>query len=67
MHGKPFDIHVQHKSDSYLFRDMPDAFIAARYHSIYADVDTMPTCFNVTAATADGIIMVRSICYAHNV
>lgn len=38
-------------------KGMPSEFTAARYHSIFADVDTFPDCLKVVASTADGVIM----------
>ncbi len=54
MHGKPSQIkNVQ----SGVFADFPESFRAGRYHSIYADKDSLPECLEITAETEDGIIM----------
>jgi anthranilate/para-aminobenzoate synthase component II len=38
-------------------KGMPQEFTAARYHSIYAQVETFPECLEVVAQTAEGVIM----------
>jgi anthranilate synthase component 2 len=54
VHGKTSAVsHAGHD----IFQDMPDAFIATRYHSLVVDRETLPDCLEVTAETADGIIM----------
>jgi len=54
MHGKPSKII---NSQAGLFDGFPKAFDAGRYHSLYADRDTLPACLRVTAHTGDGVIM----------
>jgi anthranilate synthase/phosphoribosyltransferase len=54
VHGKTSE--VSHDGGGVL-EGMPDAFIATRYHSLVVDRDTLPECLEVTAETADGIIM----------
>lgn len=54
MHGKPSQIkNIQ----SGVFADFPESFRAGRYHSIYADKETLPGCLEITAETEDGTIM----------
>lgn len=55
MHGKQSD--VEFDTDSLLFRGCPRRALAARYHSLAADADTMPEELKITAVTADGEIM----------
>jgi anthranilate synthase len=55
MHGKPSQMNVQ--MPGYIFADMPDKITVGRYHSLYADHDTLPDDLVVTAATEDGVIM----------
>ena len=55
MHGK--QSLVRQEGDSPLFRDLPETFAVARYHSLAADPETMPDCLQVTARTGDGEVM----------
>ncbi len=54
MHGKTS--RVYHKGES-VFRNIPDGFIATRYHSLVLDPDSIPDDLAVTAKTDDGVIM----------
>ena len=54
MHGKLSTI--EHDGQG-LFADLPSPFAATRYHSLVAEPETLPTCLEVTARTADGVIM----------
>ncbi len=54
MHGKPSRIHHQNAG---VFEGLPAEFTVGRYHSLYAIPDKLPACFEVTAQTADGVIM----------
>ena len=49
MHGKTSAIHHNGKG---VFRDLPEAFVATRYHSLIVDGATLPDCLEVTAWTA---------------
>lgn len=40
-----------------LYRGLPNPFEATRYHSLIVNRDTLPSCFEVTAETAEGEIM----------
>jgi len=51
MHGKVSAI--QHKGQG-VFRDIPPAFEATRYHSLVIDKGSLPDCLEVTAWTEDG-------------
>jgi anthranilate synthase/aminodeoxychorismate synthase-like glutamine amidotransferase len=53
-HGKVSEI--QHDGRS-IFRDLPSPFVATRYHSLVIDPATIPDSLEVTARTADGVIM----------
>ncbi len=44
MHGK---VSVMHNSGKSLFKNMPQAFNIARYHSLIAEKATLPDCFDV--------------------
>ena len=53
MHGKLSTIHHE---GSGIFRDIPSAFEATRYHSLIVERDSLPDCLDVTAET-DEVIM----------
>lgn len=55
MHGKVSQVHAETKS--VLFAGLPQAFPVARYHSLAAAEDTLPTELRVTARTSDGEVM----------
>ena len=55
MHGKPSPMTVQ--DPGHIFADMPTRITVGRYHSLYADRDTLPDDLFVTATTDDGVIM----------
>jgi anthranilate synthase/phosphoribosyltransferase len=54
VHGKTAD--VKHGGGG-LLEGMPNGFIATRYHSLVVDRDSLPECLEVTAETADGLVM----------
>jgi anthranilate synthase component 2 len=54
MHGKLSRIHHTGKG---VFRGLNNDFEATRYHSLTIAPETMPTSLEITATTADGIIM----------
>jgi anthranilate synthase component 2 len=54
MHGKVSQI--RHTSAG-VFRDLPNPFIATRYHSLVIERESLPDCLEVTAWTDDGEIM----------
>ena len=54
MHGKTSPIKHNEKD---LFKDMPNPFIATRYHSLVIKRDTIPACLEITAETEEGEIM----------
>ncbi len=53
-HGKPADIRLQPDP---LFADLPESIQAARYHSLYAERETLPKELSVIAESGDGVIM----------
>jgi len=54
MHGKTDQIFHQGKS---IFTDMPDPFVATRYHSLIVEESNLPDCLIPTAYTASGELM----------
>lgn len=54
MHGKTSQIRHDGKT---LFRGLPNPFEATRYHSLIVRRDSLPTCFEISAETAEGEIM----------
>ncbi|HEY9840568.1 MAG TPA: aminodeoxychorismate/anthranilate synthase component II [Candidatus Obscuribacterales bacterium] len=54
MHGKTSAIA---HTGTGLFRGLPSPMTVARYHSLVAEPDSLPECLEVTATTADGVIM----------
>ena len=54
MHGKTSPI--DHRGEG-VFRDLPSPFTATRYHSLIAERASLPEVFDITAQTADGVIM----------
>jgi anthranilate synthase/aminodeoxychorismate synthase-like glutamine amidotransferase len=54
MHGKLSPIRHQGQG---LFAGLPADFRATRYHSLVVERGSLPTALEVTAETADGVIM----------
>ena len=54
MHGKTSPI--EHRGVG-VFEGLASPIIATRYHSLTIDPATMPACLEVTATTADGVVM----------
>ena len=54
MHGKTSKIHHDGKT---IFQQLPDPFDATRYHSLIVKRETLPSCFEISAETAEGEIM----------
>jgi anthranilate synthase/aminodeoxychorismate synthase-like glutamine amidotransferase len=54
MHGKTSPIKHNGRD---LFADMPNPFIATRYHSLVVKRETLPDCLEITAETDEGEIM----------
>ena len=53
-HGKVSDIYHDGKA---IYEGLPNPFTATRYHSLVIAPDSVPTSLEVTAHTADGVIM----------
>jgi anthranilate synthase/aminodeoxychorismate synthase-like glutamine amidotransferase len=54
MHGKVSRIGHDGRG---IFKDLPDGFIATRYHSLAVERASLPDCLTVTAESEDGEIM----------
>ena len=54
MHGKASEVSHDGKT---IFAGLSDNFMAGRYHSLIVERDTLPSCFEISASTKDGIIM----------
>jgi anthranilate synthase component II len=54
MHGKVSRIQHDQKG---VFKEIPDQFIATRYHSLVVQRDSIPDCLEITAQSEDGEIM----------
>ena len=54
MHGKTSLVHHE---DEGVFAGLPQPFEATRYHSLVVSPDTFPDSLEITARTADGVIM----------
>ncbi len=54
MHGKLSKVH---HIDRGVFAGLPQDFSATRYHSLTIDRDSVPEVLEITAETADGVIM----------
>jgi anthranilate synthase/aminodeoxychorismate synthase-like glutamine amidotransferase len=54
MHGKTSDIYHDGKT---IFANLPNPFVATRYHSLVAERKSLPACLEITAWTEDKEIM----------
>ncbi len=54
MHGK---LSAITHNNTGLFKGLPNGFQATRYHSLVIERASLPECLEVTAQTADGVIM----------
>ncbi|OSQ37072.1 anthranilate synthase [Thalassospira mesophila] len=55
MHGKPSKVRLD--STDPLFSGLPEDIVVGRYHSLFANPDTLPRDLIVTAQSSDGVIM----------
>ena len=53
-HGKTSTIHHDGKT---IYQGLPNPFPATRYHSLIVEAEGFPPCLEITARTAEGIIM----------
>jgi len=54
MHGKTSDIFHDGRT---IFSGLPNPFRATRYHSLVVSPESLPGCLEISAKTADGVIM----------
>jgi anthranilate synthase/aminodeoxychorismate synthase-like glutamine amidotransferase len=54
MHGKTSKIRHDERT---IFHQLPNPFDATRYHSLIVKRETLPSCFEISAETAEGEIM----------
>jgi para-aminobenzoate synthetase component 2 len=54
MHGKVSEIHHDGKK---IYTNIPNPFIATRYHSLIIERKSCPACLEISSQTKDGIIM----------
>jgi len=54
MHGKTS--RIRHDENG-IFREIPNGFVATRYHSLVVQRDSLPDCLVVSAESEDGEIM----------
>ncbi len=54
MHGKTSEIHHDGRG---IFSGLPNPFVATRYHSLVVDPESVPPELEVTATSADGVVM----------
>ena len=54
VHGKPAEVAHDGRT---IFRGVPRPFKVGRYHSLVVERATLPACLEVSAETADGLVM----------
>ena len=54
MHGKASEVSHDGKT---IFAGLDDRFLAGRYHSLIVEKESLPSCLQISASTADDIIM----------
>jgi anthranilate synthase/aminodeoxychorismate synthase-like glutamine amidotransferase len=54
MHGKASEVSHDGKT---IFTGINDRFLAGRYHSLIVERESLPSCLEISASTADDIIM----------
>jgi len=54
MHGKASEVRHDGKT---IFSGLQDGFLAGRYHSLIVEKESLPASLEISASTADGVIM----------
>lgn len=54
MHGKASEVSHDGRT---IFAGLDDTFLAGRYHSLIVEKESLPQCLEVSASTAEGVIM----------
>jgi len=54
MHGKASEVSHDGKT---IFAGISDRFLAGRYHSLIVEKESLPSCLEISASTADDVIM----------
>jgi anthranilate synthase/aminodeoxychorismate synthase-like glutamine amidotransferase len=54
MHGKASEVSHDGRT---IFAGLSDNFQAGRYHSLIVEKESLPQCLEISASTADGVIM----------
>ena len=54
MHGKTSKIYHNRKD---IFKNIPNPFLATRYHSLLVQNESLPACLEITARTSENEIM----------
>lgn len=54
LHGKTSKISHTNKA---VFKGLPSPYTVTRYHSLIAEIQSLPDCLEITAQTDDGLIM----------
>jgi anthranilate synthase/aminodeoxychorismate synthase-like glutamine amidotransferase len=54
MHGKASEVNHDGRT---IFAGLSDQFLAGRYHSLIVERESLPECLEISASTADGVIM----------
>jgi anthranilate synthase/aminodeoxychorismate synthase-like glutamine amidotransferase len=54
VHGKPVSIKHDGKT---IFKDVPQNFVAGRYHSLVVEKKSLPECLEISAESPDGLVM----------
>lgn len=54
MHGKTSDVSHDGRT---IFRGLPNPFCATRYHSLVVSPEGFPDCLEISARSADGVVM----------
>ncbi|MFV1964850.1 MAG: aminodeoxychorismate/anthranilate synthase component II [Pirellulaceae bacterium] len=54
VHGRTSQVHHDGRG---VFQGIPDPITVCRYHSLVVEIDSLPSCLEVSASTSDGVNM----------